>query len=386
MAMSEKTVASELRRETPSEGRSERVFMRGNDAACEAALRAGCKFFAGYPITPQNEVPEYMSKHIWNWGGVFIQSESEVAAINMVMGAAAAGVRAMTSSSSPGISLKQEGISYIAMSELPCVIMNVCRCGPGLGNIAPHQGDYFQATRGGGHGDYRTITLAPNSVHEMAYLTYLAFDLADKWRNPALVLTDGTLGQMMEPVDFSEMPIVSALPKKDWAVGTDQKGRKRHLITTIYLLGEDMAPVHERLIKKYEMIKREEVRYSTFELDDAEIVIVAIGSPSRVARSVVRMARNNGLKVGIFRPITVWPFPYRQLRELAEESRVKAFLVPEMNWGQMVEDVALAVAEKKPVHFCAKHGGLTFTPPDLLGPLNAISQNPLNKETLWHPF
>jgi len=379
-------VSAKQTRDISPKTRSERLFMRGNEAACEGALRAGCKFFAGYPITPQNEVPEYMSRHIWDWGGVFIQSESEIAAINMVMGAAAAGARAMTSSSSPGISLKQEGISYIAMSELPCVIMNVCRCGPGLGNIAPHQGDYFQATRGGGHGDYRTITLAPNSVQEMASLTYLAFDLADKWRNPALILTDGTLGQMMEPVDFSEMPIVSPPSKKDWAVGTDQKGRERHLITTIYLLGEDMAPVHERLIKKYEKIKQEEVRYSTFELDDAEIVIVAIGSPSRVARSAVKLARENGVKVGIFRPITVWPFPYRELRELAEESRVKAFLVPEMNWGQMVEDVALAVAEKKPVHFCAKHGGLTFTPPDILERLYAISQNPLNKETLWQPF
>lgn len=378
--MAVETKVSEV---SPEKAKKERLFMRGNEAACEGALRAGCRFFAGYPITPQNEIPEYMSAHIWDWGGVFIQSESEIAAINMVMGASAAGARAMTSSSSPGISLKQEGISYIAMSELPCVIINVVRCGPGLGNIAPHQGDYFQATRGGGHGDYRTITLAPNSVQEMASLTYLAFELADKWRNPALIFTDGTLGQMMEPVDFSELPIVEPPDKSDWCLSPHQEGRQRHLITTIYLLGEDMAPIHERLIKKYERIKAEEVRFSEYMLDDAEIVIVAIGSPSRVARSAIRKARAEGLRVGMFRPITIWPFPYKQIREVAERKEVKAFLVPEMSWGQMVEDVALSVAERKPIHFIAKHGGLTFTLQDLLAPIKDIAENPTSSRTLW---
>ncbi|OPX23384.1 MAG: 3-methyl-2-oxobutanoate dehydrogenase subunit VorB [Planctomycetales bacterium 4484_113] len=362
---------------------AQRVFMKGNEAACEGAFRAGCKFFAGYPITPQNEVPEYMSKHIWDHGGTFIQSESEVAAINMLMGASAAGARAMTSSSSPGISLKQEGISYIAMSELPCVVMNVVRCGPGLGNIAPHQGDYFQATRGGGHGDYRTITLAPNSVQEMAQFVYLAFELADKWRNPALVLSDGTIGQMMEPVDFSEMPYVEPPDKSDWCLNAHQEGRERHLITTIYLLAEDMAPVHERLVKKYERIKKAEVRYTDYMSDDAEILIVAIGSPSRVARSAIKAGREEGLKLGLLRPITVWPFPYGVIRQYAESDRVKAIVVTEMNWGQMVEDVAMAVSGKKPVHFVPKHGGLTFTPEDMLEPIRAIRENPMNPETLW---
>ncbi len=378
-------VETKITRSSSEKAKVNRVFMRGNEAACEGALRAGCKFFAGYPITPQNEVPEYMSKHIWDWGGVFIQSESEVAAINMVMGAASAGVRAMTSSSSPGISLKQEGISYIAMSELPCVIMNVVRCGPGLGNIAPHQGDYFQATRGGGHGDYRTITLAPSSVQEMASLTYLAFDLADKWRNPALILTDGTLGQMMEPVDFSEMPLSDSPDKSAWCVNANQEGRERHLISTIYLLGEDMAPVHDRLIRKYERLKVEEVRYSEYMMNDAEIVLVAIGSPSRVARSAIKLARKEGVRVGLFRPVTVWPYPYAQLRAIAERDHVKALLVPEMNWGQMVEDVALAVGDRKPIHFTAKHGGLTFTPEDILEPLMAINKMPNSEETLWKP-
>ncbi len=363
--------------------KSERIFMKGNEAACEGALRAGCKFFAGYPITPQNEIPEYMSANIWKWGGVFIQSESEVVAINMVMGASAAGARAMTSSSSPGISLKQEGISYIAMSELPCVIINVVRCGPGLGNIAPHQGDYFQGTRGGGHGDYRTITLAPNSVHEMALFTYLAFDLSDKWRNPALILTDGTIGQMMEPVDFSEMPIIEPPDKSEWCLNPYQEGRDRHLISTIYLLGEDMAPIHERLIKKYERLKSEEVRYSEYITEDAELIIISIGSPSRVARSAVKLARADGLKVGLFRPITVWPFPYKEIREISQRDNVKAILVAEMNWGQMVEDVILAVGDRKPVHFISKHGGLTFTPEDMLEPIYKIFANPNCPDTLF---
>jgi 2-oxoglutarate ferredoxin oxidoreductase subunit alpha len=361
----------------------ERVFMKGNHAVCEGAYRAGCKAYFGYPITPQNETTEYMSAHIWEHGGVFIQSESEIAAINMVMGASAAGFRAMTSSSSPGISLKQEGISYIAMMELPMLVMNVVRCGSGLGNIAPHQGDYFQATRGGGHGDYRMITLAPNSVQEMAQFAYDGLALADKWRNPAMILTDGTIGQMMEPVDFSPMPWMEAPDKSEWRLDEFQEGRERHVLSSIYLDPADMAVAHEKLIAKYERLTAEEVRYTDFMADDAEVLVVAIGSPSRVVRSAVRQLRADGHKVGLFRPITVWPYPYEQIREYAKNKHVKAIVVAEMNWGQMVEDVKLAVLEEKPIHFIAKHGGLTFTPDDLTEPILQILKNPENPSTLW---
>lgn len=361
----------------------ERVFMKGNHAACEGAFRAGCKAYFGYPITPQNEIPEYMSGHIWEHGGVFIQSESEVAAINMVMGASAAGSRVMTSSSSPGISLKQEGISYIAMMELPMVVINVVRCGSGLGNIAPHQGDYFQSAKGGGHGDYRLITYAPNSVQETAQFVYDAFITTDKWLNPAMILTDGTIGQMMEPVDFAPMPWIEAPDKTDWCLNEFQKGRERHLVTSIWLDPVDMAVSHERLIAKYDALKKAEVRYDEFMADDAEIIIVSIGSPSRVAQSAVRMLRSEGVKVGLFRPITVWPFPYDAIREYAKSKSVKAILVPEMNWGQMVEDVKLAALADKPVHFVPKHGGLTFTPEDIIDPVRALLKNPENPKTLW---
>jgi len=362
----------------------ERVFMKGNHAACEGAYRAGCKAYFGYPITPQNEVTEYMSAHIWEHGGTFIQSESEVAAINMIMGASATGARAMTSSSSPGISLKQEGLSYIAMMELPMVVMNVVRCGPGLGNIAPHQGDYFQTTKGGGHGDYRLITFAPNSVQEMAQFVYDAFILADKWRNPAMVLTDGTIGQMMEPVDYASMPWMDPPDKSEWQLDEFQEGRERHVLTSIWLDPVDMAVAHEKLIDKYDRLKKEEVRYDEYLTDDAELLVVAIGSPSRVTHSAIRLLRQEGLKVGLFRPITVWPFPYDAIREYADSMRIKAILVPEMNWGQMIEDVKLAVLDKKPVHFAPKHGGLTFTPEDLTEPIRSILKNPEDPNTLWH--
>ncbi len=362
----------------------ERVFMKGNHAACEGAYRAGCKAYFGYPITPQNEVTEYMSAHIWEHGGTFIQSESEIAAISMVMGASAAGARAMTSSSSPGISLKQEGLSYIAMMELPMVVMNVVRAGSGLGNIAPHQGDYFQATRGGGHGDYRTITLAPNSVQEMAQHVYDAFNMADKWRNPALVLTDGTIGQMMEPVDYTSMPWMEPPDKSDWHLDEFQEGRERHLLCSIYLDPADMAVYHEKLIAKYERLKAEEVHYTEYRADDAELLVVAIGSPSRVAHSAIRVLREEGVKVGLLRPITVWPFPYAAILEYAKSDHVKAIMVPEMNWGQMIEDVKLAVLATKPVHFVPKHGGLTFTPEDLIGSIRDIMKNPENPQTLWN--
>lgn len=363
---------------------SQRELMKGNHAMCLGAIRSGARAYYGYPITPQNEATEYMSFHMPKAGGSFIQAESEIAAINMVFGAAAAGVRAMTSSSSPGISLKQEGISYIAMAELPCVIANVVRCGPGLGNIAPHQGDYFQATRGGGHGDYRTITLAPASVQEMAQLTYKAFDLADEYRNPSLILSDGVIGQMMEPVDLATIPAKDA-PKKDWAVGLGQDKRERNVHTTIYLEPEDMAQMHLKLIDKYDRIRREVQYYEEFRTEDADILIVSYGNSSRVARTAIRHLREEGkVKAGMLRTISLWPYPYRILNEIA--SNYKAILVLEMNWGQMVEDVRLAIGDKTPIHFAGKHGGLLFTPAEIEEFVCAIDKDPNNPKTAWTPI
>ncbi|MEP0814374.1 MAG: 3-methyl-2-oxobutanoate dehydrogenase subunit VorB [bacterium] len=364
-----------------SDNGGDRELMKGNHAMCLGAIRAGARAYYGYPITPQNEATEYMSFHMPKAGGTFIQAESEVAAINMVFGAAAAGVRAMTSSSSPGISLKQEGISYIATAELPCVVANIVRCGPGLGNIAPHQGDYFQGTRGGGHGDYRTITLAPASVQEMAQLTYSAFDLADEYRNPALILSDGVIGQMMEPVDLATIPAKDP-PVKDWAVGPGQDKRPRNVHTTIYLDPEEMAEFHLKLIAKYDRIRREVNYFEEYMTDDAEILIVAYGTSSRVARTAIkRMRTANGPKVGLFRPISVWPFPARKLLEMC--TNYKCILVLEMNWGQMVEDVRLVVGDKVPIHFAGKHGGLLFTPAEIVALANNLSADPLNPGSLW---
>ncbi len=359
-----------------------RQLMKGNHAVCAGAIRAGCTAYFGYPITPQNEAIEYMSGALLDVpGGIFLQGESEVASINMVMGAAAAGRRVMTSSSSPGISLKQEGISYITMMELPCLVMNVCRAGPGLGNIAPHQGDYFQATRGGGHGDYRTITLAPNSVHEMAEHAALGFDLACKWRNPAMILTDGVIGQMMEPVDLDSIEVVD-WQKPDWAMGVNRTGRKPNIITSIWLDPDDMAAKHLELIDKYERIKDAEVRSEEQFCEDAEILCVAYGSVSRAVLGTVRKLREEGMKVGLLRPITLWPYPYERVRQLAEGKR--AVVVFEMSWGQMVEDVALAMRlNDAPLHFVPRHGGLTFNPNDVEQPLRAIAADPQRSDSLW---
>jgi len=359
-----------------------RQLMKGNHAVCAGAIRAGCTAYFGYPITPQNEAIEYMSGALLDVpGGIFLQGESEVASINMVMGAAAAGRRVMTSSSSPGISLKQEGISYIAMMELPMLVMNVVRCGPGLGNIAPHQGDYFQATKGGGHGDYRLITLAPASVHEMAEHAHLAFELACKWRNPAMILTDGVIGQMMEPVDLDAIPVVN-WEKPDWAMGVNRTGRKPNLVTSIWLDPEDMAAKHLEIIDKYNRLKEAEVRFEEYMCDDAEVLCVAYGSVSRAVMGTVRKLREEGLKIGLLRPITLWPYPYAKLRELAQ--KVKSVVTYEMSWGQMIEDVALATRMNPvPLHFVARHGGLTFNPDDVEKPLRAIYDNPQNSDTLW---
>ncbi|MBI5966655.1 MAG: 3-methyl-2-oxobutanoate dehydrogenase subunit VorB [Deltaproteobacteria bacterium] len=339
-----------------------RLFIKGNEALAAAAIKAGCRFYFGYPITPQNDIPEYLSRHLAKAEGCFIQAESEVASINMLLGASAAGARAMTSSSSPGISLMQEGISYLAGSELPAVIVNITRSGPGLGGISASQGDYFQATRGGGHGDYRTIVLAPHSVQEMHDLTFLAFDLADKYRNPVVILGDAVLGQMEETmVDKAYHPM--ELPPKDWAL-TGALGRKPNLIKSLYLKEGEMERHNWKLFEKYQRMKREEVRYEATQEEDAQLVVVAFGTAARVSKRAIRLARAEGLQVGLFRPITLFPFPEEALLRLSQ--RVKRFLSIEMNTGQMVEDVKLSVARDAEVHFYGHPPGSPPVPEELL--------------------
>ena len=331
---------------------AKKVLMCGNEALAEAAIIAGCRFYAGYPITPQNEIPAYMSKRMPEAGGVFIQSESELAAINMVFGSSLTGTRAMTSSSSPGISLKQEGISYLAACELPALIVNIMRGGPGLGNIGPSQSDYFQAVKGGGHGDYRLIVIAPASVQEMADLTMLSFDLADKYRMPVMILGDGILGQMMEPVEFKAE--TKSEIKKDWILD-GCKGRKPRIIKSLILSESELEKFNLKLQKKYNEIKDKEQRCEVLYGEDSEIMIVAYGTPSRIARSVVENLRRKGKKIGMIRPITLWPFPERTFKKLAKT--VKSFLVVEMSCGQMIEDVKLAIDCARPVHFYGRTGG-----------------------------
>ena len=328
-------------------------LMKGNEAIGEAAVQAGCKCFFGYPITPQSELPHYMVKRLPEVGGVFVQAESEVSAINMVYGAAGSGARVMTSSSSPGMSLKMEGISYIVGAELPCVLVNIVRGGPGLGNIQPAQSDYFQAVKGGGHGDYRLIVYAPASVQEIIDLTIKAFDVADKYRNPAMILGDGVLGQMMEPVEFKDHEL--AIPEKPWAT-TGAQGRERNIINSLHIIAEDCEEFNWKLYEKYKEIEKNEVMFEDYLIDDAEIVIVAYGTSARIAKGAADIARAKGLKIGVVRPITVWPFPAEHLLGVAD--KVKAFLAVEMSTGQMVEDVRLAVNGKKPVHFYGRPGGM----------------------------
>ena len=331
-----------------------RVLMCGNDACGEGAIMAGCKFYAGYPITPQNELTAYMAKRMSETAGVFIQAESELAAINMVFGAAAAGMRAMTSSSSPGVSLKQEGISYIAGAELPCVIVNMQRGGPGLGNIGPAQSDYFQSVKGGGHGDYRSIVLAPASAQEIMDYTFMAFDLADKYRNPVIILGDGLLGQMMEPVQIKSAGNGPQFVEKPWAL-TGCKGRAPNIVRSFYLPEGALEEHNKKLQKKYALIKEKEVRVVTYNIKDSDIVLVAYGSVARIAKAAMEMAREKGLKVGLIRPATLWPFPSAFISDVA--SRAKKFLVVEMSAGQMVEDVMLAVNGKAEVDFYGRMGG-----------------------------
>ncbi len=334
-----------------------KVFISGNHTFGEAAIRAGCHCYFGYPITPQNELGEYMAANLRKAGGVFVQSESETAAINMVIGASATGVRVMTSSSSPGVSLKQEGISFLAGFELPAVIVNVMRGGPGLGNIAPSQGDYFQATRGGGHGDYRTPVFAPASVQEIADLTYHAFEVADRYRTPVMLLGDGMMGQMKEPVVFPEK--IDSLPKKEWALTGMGEGPSRYMASLI-LDPNEMERHNWKLVRKNKQIEENEIMFEEYMLDDAEIAVIAYGTTARIAKGALNRVRKDGIKAGLLRPITLWPFPSEAIKKLAR--RVKTVIVYEMSTGQMVEDVRLAAQGEAPIIFHGRPGGIIPTP------------------------
>lgn len=341
----------------------ERIMMKGNVAIAEGAIHAGCRHYFGYPITPQNDIPEYLSAELPKIGGTFVQAESEIASINMVLGAAAGGARAMTSSSGPGISLMQEGISYLAGSELPAVIVYVSRIGPGLGGIAPTQGDYKQVTSGGGHGDYYSIVLAPASVQEMFQLVQTAFDLADKYRNPAILLTDAILGQMKEPVVVGPRP--EPKPTEfDWALNGNE-GRKSRLIKSLYLGDGEMEVQNWKLVEKYKKLKAEDTMYEELQLDDADFMIVAFGSCSRMVQSAIDLARAEGLKVGLLRPITLYPFPEDAI--LARTKKIKKVLVCEMNTGQMVKDVKVSADRTADVFLYGRPGGAMPTPEEILG-------------------
>jgi len=341
----------------------EMQLAKGNEAQAMGAIDAGCLLYFGYPIKPQNEIPEYLSKHLPRLGGQFILAESEVASINMLLGASAAEVRAMTSSSRPGISLMQEGISYMAGSELPAVIVNMSRSGPGLGSIAPSQGDYFQATRGGGHGDYRVIVLAPSSVQEMHDLTLKAFDLADTYRNPVLMLGDSLIGQMKEPMVRKRLRKRKAVPKP-WAL-TGAKGRKPNILKSLYLSDAELTRHNWKLHEKYQRVREKEVLFETKAMEGAQMVVVAFGSISRIVKTAMDMAVDEGLKVGLFRPITLFPFPQEALNSLSRY--IKAFLTVELNTGQMVEDVKLSVECDAWVYFYGRPPGSIPTPEEILG-------------------
>ncbi len=342
---------------------TERQLISGSHTIVEAAVRAGCRFYAGYPITPQNEVTEHAALKMSELpDGTFIQAESEIAAINMVLGASMAGARAMTSSSSPGISLKQEGISFAASLELPIVVVNTMRGGPGLGNIAPSQGDYFQATRGGGHGDYRSIVLAPASCQELADLVPTAFDYADKYRIPVLMIGDGMMGQMREPVIFQDPIDPAGLPAKDWILN-GAKGRPSRFIRSLILDVPQMEAHNWHLVRKHELITKEIPQWETYRTDDADVVVIAYGTAARIAKGAVKKLRERGFKVGLLRPITLWPFPETPILELTKTA--KDFLVFEMSAGQMVEDVKLASRFQNRIHFFGRPGGAVPTPDEV---------------------
>ena len=341
---------------------AERVLMKGNEAIAEAAIRAGCRHYFGYPITPQTEIAAYMAKKMPKIGGVFLQAESEIASINMVYGAAAAGVRVMTSSSSPGISLKTEGLSYLAGSDIPAFVVNVQRGGPGLGGIQPSQSDYFQATKGGGHGDYRMIVLAPASVQEMASLTIKGFNLADKYLMTAMILADGTIGQMMEPISFEDAEIETY--EKPWALTGTECKRPHNVVNSLYLQPDELEIKNFDRYQRYQLIEENEAMWEEYEMEDAEYCVVAFGIAARVAKNAVVAARAEGIKVGLIRPITLWPFPKKPLAAAADN--VKAFISVELNMGQMIEDIRLATECKKPVSLCNRCGGMIPSPDEVL--------------------
>ena len=350
---------------------ADKVLMKGNEAIAEAAILAGCHHYFGYPITPQTEVAAYMAKRMPKIGGTFLQAESEVAAINMVIGVAATGKRVMTSSSSPGVSLKSEGISYLAGCDLPALVVNVQRGGPGLGGIQPSQSDYFQSTKGGGHGDYRNIVLAPASVQEMASLTVKGFELADKYRMVAMILADGTMGQMMEPVslDIGEVEAV----EKPWAVTGTKCQREHNIVNSLYLKPEELEKKNFERYEKYKQIEENEAMFEEYLMDDAEICVVAFGITARVAKNAINEARSKGIKVGMIRPITLWPFPKKPLKKAAEQC--KAFISVEMNMGQMIEDIELAIRCKKPVYLCNRVGGMIPSPEEVLAKIEETDKN-----------
>ena len=341
---------------------AERVLMKGNEAIAEAAIRAGCRHYFGYPITPQTEIAAYMAKKMPKIGGVFLQAESEIASINMVYGAAAAGKRVMTSSSSPGISLKSEGLSYIAGSDVPAFVVNVQRGGPGLGGIQPSQSDYFQATKGGGHGDYRMIVLAPDSVQEMASLTIKGFNLADKYLMTAMILADGTIGQMMEPISFEDAEIETY--EKPWALTGTNCARPHNIVNSLYLKPEVLEQKNFERYERYKYIEENEPMWEEYMMEDAEICVVAFGIAARVSKNAVAAARAEGIKVGLIRPITLWPFPKKVLEKAADQ--VKGFISVELNMGQMIEDVRLATQCKRPVALCNRCGGMIPSPEQVL--------------------
>jgi pyruvate/2-oxoacid:ferredoxin oxidoreductase alpha subunit len=344
-------------------------LIKGNEAVVKAAILAGCRSFYGYPITPASEITEAAAKYFPLVGGTFLQAESEIAAINMVYGAAASGERTMTASSGPGLSLMQEGISYLAGSELPCVIVDVMRGGPGLGNIAPEQSDYHQMVKGGGHGNYRNIVLAPNSVQEMCDLTFLAFELADRYRNPAIVLADGFIGQMMEPVEFPALTV--APPSKPWAIQATTETRE-NLITSIYMSPEELERHVQHLEKKYAEASRGHEIFESYRTDDAELITIGYGIVSRLLKTAVDQARARGIKAGLFRPVSLWPFPAREIEVLAEWA--ECFLTIELSHGQLVEDVRLAVNGARPVMFYSRCGGMVPSTDELLNQIILASE------------
>ena len=341
---------------------AERVLMKGNEAIAEAAIQAGCRHYFGYPITPQTEVAAYMAKKMPKIGGVFLQAESEVASINMVYGAAAAGARVMTSSSSPGISLMGEGLSYIAGSDVPAFVVNVQRGGPGLGGIQPSQSDYFQATRGGGHGDYHMIVLAPASVQEMASLTVKGFNLADKYSMIAMILADGTIGQMMEPISFEDVEVEHY--DKPWALTGTECKRKHNIVNSLYLQPDVLEKKNFERYEKYKAVEANEALHESYLMDDADVCVVAFGIAARVAKNAVVAARGEGIKAGMIRPITLWPFPKQALSQAADQ--VKGFLSVELSMGQMVEDIQLATGCRRPVSLCNRVGGMIPSPDQVL--------------------